>query len=382
MRVLRPFVSGLTVASLVVCVQAVDSEAVSGAEAASRPVQVLTPGARLHFEPTGDNEQFVTRGAGYSLHLGASASTLRLAPAKPSREAPRPTRPEPVVLRFRLVGADADARVEASEALPGRSHYFRGADPSRWRHDVPHFGRVTYREVYPGTDLTFYGTAGALEHDFVVAPGSDPGRIRLGIEGASALRIDEAGDLVVTTALGDVRQKAPVAYQVVDGERRGVASGYVLEREGEVAFRVGPYEGDLPLVIDPVLTYATFLGGSARTPDRTSPSPPTGRSGSPAAPSPPISPDPAMAGLATRMRSYPISPRTGGRSWAPHTSVALAPISRTASRRRARACTWSAERSLPTSRARTRRVPCAATPRRGCSPGSSTTPFPTCRASC
>ncbi|HYN04388.1 MAG TPA: choice-of-anchor D domain-containing protein [Vicinamibacteria bacterium] len=264
MRVLRPFVSGLSVASLVACLQVVDSEAVSRAEAASRPVQVLTPGARLHFEPTSGDEQFVARGAGYSLLLGASASTLILAPAKPSREAPRPARSQPVVLLFRLMGANADARVETSEALPGRSHYFRGADPSRWRHDVPHFGRVTYRQVYPGTDLTFYGTAGALEHDFVVAPGSDPGRIRLGIEGASTLRIDEAGDLVMTTALGDVRQKAPVAYQLVDGERREVVSRYVLPKEGEVAFRVGPYEGHLPLVIDPVLSYATFLGGSSQ----------------------------------------------------------------------------------------------------------------------
>jgi hypothetical protein len=127
---------------------------------------------------------------------------------------------------------------------------------------VPHFARVTYRQIYPGTDLTFYGNQGVLEHDFVVDPGADPSRIRLEIQGASGVRVDDAGDLVVTTAVGEVRQKAPVAYQIVEGQRRAVASGYTLGRTGEVGFRLGDYDSHRPLVIDPVLRYSTFLGGS------------------------------------------------------------------------------------------------------------------------
>jgi hypothetical protein len=259
---LGPRVSCLLVASLALCLQAVDSAALSGDGRGSGAVRVLATGLPLRFEATPETGRFVSRGAGYGLNLDAATSTLVLAPRAPSLEVPRPDLSRAVALRFRLLGSDAHARAEASEALPGRSRYFRGSDPSRWRRDVPQFGRVTYREVYPGTDLTFYGKEGALEHDFVVAPGADPARIRLVIEGASDIRLDAAGDLVVTTALGEVRQGAPVAYQLVGDERRAVPSGYVLDGKGEVGFRVGAYDLDRPLVIDPVLRYSTFLGGS------------------------------------------------------------------------------------------------------------------------
>jgi beta-propeller repeat-containing protein len=226
------------------------------------PGRAFTARTQLYFEPVAEAGRFVARGTGYSLHLEATASTLVLAPANRSREGRLPTRSEPVAVRFRLVGADAGARGEASEELPGRSRSFRGKDPTKWRRDVPHFARVTYRQIYPGTDLTFYGNQGVLEHDFVVGPAADPSRIRLEIQGASGVRVDDAGDLVVTTAVGELRQKAPVAYQIVEGARRAVASGYTLGRTGEVAFRLGDYDRDQPLVIDPVLRYFTFLGGS------------------------------------------------------------------------------------------------------------------------
>jgi hypothetical protein len=168
-----------------------------------------------------------------------------------------------VVLRFRLVGGNAEARAEAGEAQAGRSHYFHGSDPAKWRRDVSHFGRVAYREVYPGTDVVHYGSEGSLEHDFVIAPGADPSRIRLEVEGGGSLRLDEVGDLVMVTRLGEVRQKAPVAYQLVNGRRRLVRSAYRLEGTNSVGLRLGPYDEARPLVIDPVLTYSTFLGGSA-----------------------------------------------------------------------------------------------------------------------
>jgi hypothetical protein len=226
-----------------------------GLQGAARP--------RMSFEPTTEEGRFVTRGAGYSLHLGPTEAVLLLSPEGPTRARPRLSVAAPVAVRLRLDGANADARAEAGELLPGKSHYFRGADRSTWRRDVEHFGRVTYRHVYPGTDLTYYGTEGVLEHDFVVTPGADPGRIRFQVEGATSVRVDAAGDLVLATPVGEVRQKAPVAYQNASGGRVAVACQYVLRDERQVGFQLGPHDASAPLVIDSVLSYSTFLGGSA-----------------------------------------------------------------------------------------------------------------------
>ena len=174
----------------------------------------------LAFEPNQGQAdpsiKFLARGRGYGLFLTPSETVLVLAPA--TRQGPRAQRPgpvpagvqvEPAVVRMRFVGADPDAHIEGVTPLPGRSHYFVG-EQDRWRRDVPTFGRVQYRQVYPGIGLVFYGTDRELEYDFVVAPGADPGAVELAFEGADALRLDTAGDLVIATSAGDLRLRRPV----------------------------------------------------------------------------------------------------------------------------------------------------------------------------
>ncbi len=234
-----------------------------GAPAQRRPTLDLASARPLHFEPEAGRGEYVARGAGFSLHVGAETSTLVLNPERSLPRAPLSGAPlEPVVLRFRLIGANGFAPAVAAEPFSGRSHYYRGSDRSRWRIDVPHFGRVRYEQVYSGTDLVFYGRDGRLEHDFVLAPGSDPRQIRFVVEGADQVAIDATGDVVATTPAGIVRQKAPVAYQVVGGQRREVESAFVMNEEGEIGFRVGAHDSVHPLVIDPALEYLSFLGGS------------------------------------------------------------------------------------------------------------------------
>jgi hypothetical protein len=164
---------------------------------------------------------------------------------------------------MKLVGANAAAEVSGAEELPGRSHYLVGKDPRRWRRDVPHYARVSYREVYPGVDLVFHGRQGRLEYDFVVSPGTDPRTIRIRLEGAEAMRLDEGGNLVVATSAGPLVQRAPLVYQEIDGERRRVSGSYVLHGGGDLGFTLGQYDAGRPLVIDPVLEYSTYLGGSS-----------------------------------------------------------------------------------------------------------------------
>ena len=142
------------------------------------------------------------------------------------------------------------------------TNYFIGNDPSQWHTKIANYGRVAYEGVYPGVNLIYYGNQQQLEYDFVIAPGADPGSIRFAIQGTHNMHLDNQGNLVVSTAAGDVLEHAPVVYQQVGGARHPVAGQFVLLGLDEVGFQVGPYDASLPLTIDPVLSYGTFLGGS------------------------------------------------------------------------------------------------------------------------
>ena len=163
-------------------------------------------------------------------------------------------------LRMKLVGGNPDALIEAQDLLCTRSNYLIGNDPQKWRTDVPHYGRVQYRNVYPGVDLTFYGNQGQLEYDFIVAPGAHPRAINLSFEGAEEMRIDSNGDLVISTGVGEVRHHKPIVYQDINGSRKEVSAQYVMEGN-MVGFETAPHDESRSLIIDPVLSYSTFLGG-------------------------------------------------------------------------------------------------------------------------
>src|SRR2546425_1653009 len=218
--------------------------------------------------------KFLSRGSGYSLFLTSNETVLSLSkPAMPAaqhridtvamgQEVAENKAITTTVLRMRLVGANPAAEISGLEELPGKSNYFIGNDPKEWRTNVPNYARVKYRNVYPGVDLLYYGNQRQLEYDFVVRPGADPSRIVLGVQGADRLEVDAQGDLVLDTAVGPIHQRKPVIYQEIDGDKKEIAGAYVLTGRHQVGFRVAAYDASQPLVIDPVLVYSTFLGGS------------------------------------------------------------------------------------------------------------------------
>jgi hypothetical protein len=165
------------------------------------------------------------------------------------------------LVRMRLVGANPAAAIVGEEELPGRSHYFVGNDPDEWRTNVPHFARVRYGDVYPGVDVVFYDNGGTLEYDFVVAPGADPAQVRLQFA-AEGMELDSDGNLILHTGAGQLVQRTPSIYQQVGGSRVEVAGGYALDEDGVVRFAVDGYDARYPLVLDPVIEYARFFGGS------------------------------------------------------------------------------------------------------------------------
>ncbi len=224
----------------------------------------------LSFEPNvgqaDASVRFLARTPGYTLLLTSDEAIMVLdkgAAGGSGRRAGAETRERTIeLLRTRLVGSRV-AQPLGLERQPGESNYFVGDSATRWRTGVPHFARVRYEGVYPGIDLIYYGNGRVLEYDFVVQPGGDPTAIRLSFAGARALRVDERGDLVVQMAGGDVSVHAPVVYQTIGGSRREVAGRFELHGTAEVSFTVGAYDRQAALVIDPVVEYSTYLGGTS-----------------------------------------------------------------------------------------------------------------------
>jgi uncharacterized protein (TIGR03437 family) len=292
-RLLQPFIVAITLmllAGLTALIKRPASAPVSTTKAISAFGQ-----APLSFEAR-DDAQFIARGPGYSIGLKANEAWLHLSvprfsvePASNGKTRERkilsPNDPnrsdvfwsrllaqsslhnhQSSVLRMKLAGADPASKAEALETLPGKVNYFIGADPQAWREGAPTYAKVRYQEVYPGIDLVYYGNQRRLEYDFIVAPGTDPDVIELRFEGADALRIDDNGDLVLNAGAGELRQRKPVIYQEVNGERRKIDGSYEIRNpqsaiyDQTVGFHLGNYDASLPLVIDPVMAYSTYFG--------------------------------------------------------------------------------------------------------------------------
>lgn len=211
--------------------------------------------------------QFLSRGSGYSLSLTSTEAVLTLsgnAAGEPGDRSRTRASESADVLRIKMAGANASAAAAGLDELPGKVSYYIGNDPARWRTDVPTFARVKYTKVYPGIDVVYYGNQRQLEYDFEVAPGADPSVVRLAFEGATKVSLNPQGDLELLTDGGRVVQRAPIVYQEIDGARKEVAGRYVLKGENEVGFDLGVYDAARPLVIDPLLVYSTYLGGSGQ----------------------------------------------------------------------------------------------------------------------
>ncbi len=198
--------------------------------------------------------RFLARGSGSELFLADSEAVLVL--TNPAAQT--------TALRFSLTGANQSAQISGLDPQPAVTSYFIGNDPAKWRSNIPSYARVKYHQLYDGVDLMYYGSGRNLEFDFELAPHANPAQIRLKIEGANSLHTAPSGDLLIATAAGEVRLQRPEIYQLAENrrEREKVAGSYALVSNNEIILQLGPYDSNRALIVDPVVQYSTFLGGT------------------------------------------------------------------------------------------------------------------------
>ena len=208
------------------------------------------PGLRLLFVANegqfGAQTRFAVKSPGLSAYFASSEVALVL-------------RGEPVLVRF--MGASPAPTLEGLNRLPGNVNFLLGDRPENWRTGVAIYDGVIYRNLYRGIDLRYRAVETRLKSEFVVAPGADPSLIRWSYDRAQVLST-EGGGLVVRTSKGELREELPAVYQEIGGRRVSVKGGFRLHGDSQVGFDIGVYDGTRPLVIDPVLSYSTYLGGS------------------------------------------------------------------------------------------------------------------------
>ncbi len=211
--------------------------------------------------------KFAARGTGYTLWLTSAEAVLQMQTSDFETQT-AVARPSSASLRLRFVGA-RPATLTGLEPTASKSHYFTGNDARHWRTNVANFARVKAAEIYPGVDVIWYGNQRQLEYDLLLKPGVQPARIRLALAGAKDIRITEDGAVEARlVGAGErpddvvLRWLPPVAWQEVQGVRRAVKCAYRLQPSGELTFDLGAYDRSHALVIDPVLSYSTLLGGT------------------------------------------------------------------------------------------------------------------------
>lgn len=238
------------------------------------PAFASRSGWPLFFEPGPSGRSsptnFLARGPNFQMVLSPVEADFVLRQPEPG-PAPDPARREQALrasraaaraVRISLVNANPRAAISGGDLMTGKVNYLIGNDPAQWRTQVPMFGQVRIQDLYPGIDLLYYGNHRQLEYDFTLSPGADPARIALRFQGVDRLSVSSAGELLVRVGQAELRQHPPVVYQFVKGRRRDVAGRYQIQDARTVSFALGAYDRALPLIIDPVFSYSTFVGGN------------------------------------------------------------------------------------------------------------------------
>jgi len=216
----------------------------------------------LNHGQTDSQVKFLSRSDGNTVFFTQDKAVMSLVSFTPQTSADEISSKQFTIIEMRMVDANPSTKIVGLEELPGKSNYFIGNDPQKWHTDIPNYAKIQYSNVYSGIDLIYYGNQRQLEYDFVVSPGADPANILIEFDGAKKLSLDEDANLIIDTIDDKIVQHAPTIYQEINGIKQIIKGGYILHDKNHVGFQVSSYDTALPLVIDPMLSYSTYLGGA------------------------------------------------------------------------------------------------------------------------
>jgi hypothetical protein len=207
-----------------------------------------------------DSVKFLSKGKGYCLFLASAEAVLSLRRSSSNTAADESNQVANDVVRLKLMGANPNPKITGLDELPGKNNYFIGNNPAKWRTGVSTYGKVKVEDVYPGIDLIYYGNQRQLEYDWIVNSGADSKAIKFAVEGKDDISLDADGNLLLD-GKGELRLNKPFIYQQCAGSRMEIAGRYILIGKREAGFQLDKYDHSLPLVIDPILNYSSYLGG-------------------------------------------------------------------------------------------------------------------------
>lgn len=165
-----------------------------------------------------------------------------------------------VNIRMDWVGAQTK-NLTPENATTYYHNYILGKDPSLWKTRVPVYKALVYEDIYPGIDAKYYSIDGQFKYDLFLDPGSNASSIKMKYTGISSLSVSR-NHLTIKTALGELEEWIPEAYQEIGDHKKKINCYYVLEGN-TVGFRLGKHDANYPVIIDPILVFASFTGSIA-----------------------------------------------------------------------------------------------------------------------
>ncbi|HZL14416.1 MAG TPA: hypothetical protein VFC85_09795, partial [Verrucomicrobiae bacterium] len=204
----------------------------------------------LYFE-AGSAAQFIARGSDTEFSISPTHTQFALRKSDSVR-----------AVQMQFIGANPNAKISGGSEFSGKINYLTGNNPAQWRSQIPTFAQVCVGQIYSGINLIYYGNQRQLEYDFTLAPGANPNAIAIRFDGADKISVNAGGELVLKLGGNEIIQPAPEIYQTAKGARKEISGGYKILDKRTVAFSIGKYDSAQPLVIDPILSYSTYFGGT------------------------------------------------------------------------------------------------------------------------
>jgi len=189
------------------------------------------------------------------------SETMKMTPDKKQEFEGKNTSIKGHVIKMQFVDANNYSSHSGNNQQSGYFNYFIGNEKNKWASDVPLYGDIAQNEVYKSVNVKYYFDGNSIRYDYIVKPGADLSQIRLKFEGQESINVNEAGELVLRTSLGEVTNGKLYSYQTENGIKSEVTCRFKNNTDGTISFEANSYDRNKELTIDP-LVYSTFLGGS------------------------------------------------------------------------------------------------------------------------